>query len=97
MQAAEAEDAVVEAAAAQVRSAGLETRTQDLEAALAEAETRAAAATDAETRMAAALASQREVTNGRVHSIIIAIAPVFTAQAAQGRKSLYLLRWPVVR
>lgn len=61
LQAADAEDAVEEAAAAQVRSAGLETRAQDLEAALAEAETRAAAAADAEARVSAALSSQREV------------------------------------
>ncbi|GLI59117.1 hypothetical protein VaNZ11_000948 [Volvox africanus] len=78
-QAAEAEDAVVEAAAAQVRSAGLETRAQDLEAALAEAETRAAAAADAEARIAGALAGQREAHRQEVTTLQLQV------QGLQGR------------
>ncbi|EFJ42063.1 hypothetical protein VOLCADRAFT_97975 [Volvox carteri f. nagariensis] len=77
--AAEAEDAVVEAAAAHVRSAGLETRAQDLEAALAEAETRAAAAADAETRTAAALAAEREAHLQEVTALQLQV------QGLQGR------------
>ncbi|KAG2436403.1 hypothetical protein HXX76_006707 [Chlamydomonas incerta] len=59
-QARDAEDAVLEAAAAQVRASALETRTRELEVALTDAETRLAAALEAETRAAGSLVAQHE-------------------------------------
>ncbi|KXZ49805.1 hypothetical protein GPECTOR_19g256 [Gonium pectorale] len=61
VEAAEAEDAIDEAAAAQVRAAGLEGRVRELETALVDAESRAAAAAEAETSVSGTLVAQREV------------------------------------